>query len=484
MTSTASVPALPPESTSPPAKVDFPTWLPPMLVKELRQGMRTRGFVGAMIVFQLLMVLLMVSNLVGGSFASPAARAATFSVVNGFFWVLLTVQMLVGTPLRALGGLRAEIDTGALDLLVLTRMSAWRIVLGKWGSLMAQALLLMIAMLPYGVVRYFGGSVDLVQDAERCLALIGGCAVITAIALWASSMPRAMQIVVPIVLVVVLQFSTMMARSGAPIFTSTAALPAAIWWFDGAVLMAYFLIASVRRIAPPSDNHVAVARALSVLPLLSVPIWAKFNSSGTTQVQFVSAAIFLAITAIVELASTRVPMAVQWQPWSRRGFGGKIIGRFVMPGWPSALWFVLLAGLATVSIAHWPGLFTPDGVERATWLIGLLVGGLVVPVVVIDLLPTASVKMPLAVYTIVFGAPTVLAVFATAAARGTWLEDFARVLPISSFWLSLDNDPKFSSAHWAQFGVAGVFIVVALLRARPYWEQLRAYEILARRGDS
>ena len=31
---------------------DFPGWLPPMLVKELRQGLRTRGFVSTLVGFQ------------------------------------------------------------------------------------------------------------------------------------------------------------------------------------------------------------------------------------------------------------------------------------------------------------------------------------------------------------------------------------------------------------------------------------------------
>ena len=37
---------------------DFPRWLPPMLVKELRQGLRMRGFVATLVGFQVLMLVL------------------------------------------------------------------------------------------------------------------------------------------------------------------------------------------------------------------------------------------------------------------------------------------------------------------------------------------------------------------------------------------------------------------------------------------
>ena len=66
--------------------------------------------------------------------------------MNGVFWFIVGLQLLLVTPARAFGGLRTEIDSRSLDLLVLTRLTAWRIVLGKWTSLMVQALLLVIAL--------------------------------------------------------------------------------------------------------------------------------------------------------------------------------------------------------------------------------------------------------------------------------------------------------------------------------------------------
>src|SRR5438874_1985424 len=92
----------------PAARGDFPTWLPPMFVKELRQGLRTRGFVVVFIAFQALMALLMMGAIVGQNTAVPGARVSIGNTISGFFWTLLSVQLLLVTPARALGSLQLE----------------------------------------------------------------------------------------------------------------------------------------------------------------------------------------------------------------------------------------------------------------------------------------------------------------------------------------------------------------------------------------
>ena len=76
-------------------RIDFPTWLPAMLVKELRQGLRQRGFIAALVGFQVLMTLFLIFAVAGGT------GSASFDILQSAYWVMINVQLLIVTPLRA-----------------------------------------------------------------------------------------------------------------------------------------------------------------------------------------------------------------------------------------------------------------------------------------------------------------------------------------------------------------------------------------------
>ena len=54
-----SVPTALTETGAPPGAPDFSDWLSPILVKELRQGLKSRVFVGSFIVMQVVMIMAM-----------------------------------------------------------------------------------------------------------------------------------------------------------------------------------------------------------------------------------------------------------------------------------------------------------------------------------------------------------------------------------------------------------------------------------------
>src|SRR5882724_4477643 len=115
----AAAPLSPPDSI---LSRDFPGWLSPMLVKELRQGLRTRGFVGALVIFQIVMLVLMLAALASQTAQNPTARMSGAGITGAFFWAVISVQLLIVTPFRALGGLQHEVESRTLDLLLLTRL--------------------------------------------------------------------------------------------------------------------------------------------------------------------------------------------------------------------------------------------------------------------------------------------------------------------------------------------------------------------------
>ncbi len=147
-----------------PALTDFPDRLPPMLVKELRQGLRTRTFVALFLALQALLAVILLA----------AAGARTYDdagpTLSRVIFLLFALAVLVIQPLRGMTAVSSEVRGHTLDLIVLTRLSAWRIVLGKWVALVGQSALLLAAIAPYLILRYFFGRMDLFAE----LLLLGG----------------------------------------------------------------------------------------------------------------------------------------------------------------------------------------------------------------------------------------------------------------------------------------------------------------------
>lgn len=111
------------------------------------------------------------------------------------FWVTMVVALLFIMPLRASTSIRNELLTRNNELLLLTRQSAGRIVLGKWISFMAQSLLIAFISLPFFLIRYYYGEINLVQDVTLFFLLYLGSGMLTAYTLWASAMPSLMRII-------------------------------------------------------------------------------------------------------------------------------------------------------------------------------------------------------------------------------------------------------------------------------------------------
>lgn len=479
----AAVPRIP--------RPDFPTWLPPMLVKELRQGLRTKGFVGAFVVFQVLMAVLLIGTVGGSSLGNATARAMMAQTVNQIFWIVLAVQLLVVTPARALGSLQSETESRTIDLLLLTRLNAWRVVTGKWISLLAQAGLLFVAMLPYGMVRYFGGTTDLVTDALGCCALFGGCCVLTAAGLWASGMPRILRAVLPVVLGLGFISIANLGRGpfgGLAFFSGSFAW--ILWYFNGAVVTVFFLVTAVRRIAPIAETHVLLSRGLPLLTLLPVPIWAWMAQPTVAAAQFLFALDFLAIVCAIELASLSRPVMAHWAVWADRGLFGRCVGRLVMPGWPSAMLYLLLTGLLASLAAFSPRMISNGDTGGVIGLLGLAMAGLLAPVLVLSFAERVASRSPGGFYLLTVVALSAFGIIAagllrTLSAGESVILPIAQVLPISSFWVTLIWQRPASDLTLFMQGVLAVAVLgVALLQSRHYWREFALFEVTRRMRKS
>ena len=173
--------------------LDFPIWMPSALVKELRQGLRTPSFILLVsIVPSLLSFFFLFSFIINPLDGEPFISPDGCQII---FWVTMVVALLFIMPLRASTSIRNELLTRNNELLLLTRQSAGRIVLGKWISFMAQSLLIAFISLPFFLIRYYYGEINLVQDVTLFFLLYLGSGMLTAYTLWASAMPSLMRII-------------------------------------------------------------------------------------------------------------------------------------------------------------------------------------------------------------------------------------------------------------------------------------------------
>jgi hypothetical protein len=491
-----AIPLIP--AAAPPASADFPGWVPAVLVKELRQALRARGFVGLFLVFHLVAVIVFWWTI---EINSASGLRETFTWLNGVFWSLLNVVLLLIVPLRGLGSLRQEIDNKTLDLLVLTRLTAWRIVLGKWVALVAQAALFLLAITPYGVVRYFFGSVNLGAD----LALAGWMfltgSALAAACLWVSGLPKIFRVLLPIILFMTFQsfglasaFTVAMSgRSGmgrgmrTP-FTSLGLTGACV---IGLIILV-FLGLAVRRIAPPAENHAKWARLLGLLLLFGAMVVALGGYPGSKEL-LAFGLVTVAVISAVELSRDCLPMRPHWSPFSRGRAWRAWFGRMLLPGWPSAALFAAVAlGLLAGAVLVFPS-WRPPGLEglRLVWWLMLAWQALVFPALLLSFLPAASsMRAGGTGYFVVqalFG--TISLVSATNSAGFIGGENFARtldaicqVLPVFSFWLGAEvmkNGFSAGNIIGQALALAGLLWLV-WRQSRIYWGTVARFD---RRAD-
>lgn len=146
----------------------------PMLVKEVRQALRGRsfalGFTGA----------LGLAGLVAGISLLELGGGVGELVVLPIFFVL-AAALLVFVPFHAHQSMRQEDAEGARDLLALSPMGPWRIVLGKLAAALVLAALTLAAFVPFVVVIALQPAVDPVTTLVQLAHLSGVTAVLAAL---------------------------------------------------------------------------------------------------------------------------------------------------------------------------------------------------------------------------------------------------------------------------------------------------------------
>lgn len=336
---------------------DFPDRFSPMLVKELRQGMRARGFILLFVSFQLLLAFILVS----ASAASGTDYAG--AAASGIIFTIFGIAVLGIQPMRGANALSSEITGNTIEMMVLTRLSASRIVFGKWIAIVSQSALLLTTIVPYLILRYFFGGMNLMGELVLLALIFLTSMALTAVMVGLSGnttkIARALPIVGFIMLMqMVPSFLFRGGLSSGMDFFTLATWESRISIFCYVALIAYLgwcaLSHGISAIAPVAENH-STPRRLVALALTLAVAAATFHPDFSLPATCGFLAVILLpalITALTEPAITLPPLC---QPFLKRGLPGEIAAALLLPGWPTGVFFTcLLAGISAFAFANTP----------------------------------------------------------------------------------------------------------------------------------
>lgn len=326
--------------------------LSPILVKELRQGIRSKLFLGAFLIIQLLLflygtTLLMSSNFGGDSSAELA-----------FFWSAIVLPMLILVPAMASQGIEKEIAGKTLDLLLLTRISSYRLVLGKWASVVVQSTLLVTSALPYLMLRYFLGGIDIWNELQWFAILVLASALLAGITMgfWATKVSKLVKwagVLVffwlgPYIFVVLAVSSRGVTSSGSGL----------VVWVYAFIAMLMMLALAASRIGPPAENH---STQIRLLALAAAGAGLTFSSVQDVEVLSMILAVLILVPSIFGALTEKVRAVPRlYAPFLKRTKLLRWILFPLSPGWPGGVAFTCLVLVLVPWFPLWFGEFRPE----------------------------------------------------------------------------------------------------------------------------
>ena len=465
---------------------DFSDWLPPMLVKELRQGLRANLFVLMLVLLQTAMI-----GFFGMRLLDAPDDISASAEYDRVMWAAVAIVLLGLQPLRGSHAVSEERDHNTMDLMQLTRLSSRRMLWGKWLALVCQTILLVITILPYQVLYYFLGGVDVVQNFIWLGHMIWASVVLTAVSVAASGCS-----VVPKVVTLLLAGSpTFMCAwrfieeldasdvSGAPPMSVYAVL-----LFFTLVGIPFIISVGTARISHPCENSSAMIRLLGLIAVVGALVGSIWTAKETLVGWFVLSMAFVFWAGMEAMTEQATPRPDHYTPWVRGGVAGRIAGRLFYQGWSGGVLYVVLTTCLLEIIAYVGSLRAPAVFVPYSHL-GIIHLGMstMLPAALFCVLPRLPHKLWLSVLIQVIGVVWYVNLRSSMWENIRWKSMWMGLNPAAMFWWSgnLDiHDPAgfdFLEANRITAGVEAVLLAWLLWRMRGEFAAIRSGESLALR---
>lgn len=322
-----------------------------MLIKELRQGLRARGFTLTFLIFQGVLAFLLLT-----ATASMSSDAAG-STVSTMIFTMFSIVALVFQPMRGANAISSEITGNTIEMMVLTRLTASRIVFGKWFAIVSQSALILISIIPYLILRYFFGGMNLIGEIVLISLIFITSMSLTAIMVGLSGTTARLVRALPILgLVFGAQLVPRMlfARGSSFDMMSIFSLsdwPSRVGVFLYVCFVVYYgwcaLSQGISVIATTAENH-STPRRLVALGLVLIAIAVGFMDSVDPRALLVAFALIFGPALIVALTEPLVILPPIFEPFLKHGKLGRLASIFLLPGWPSGVFFTALVSVLCI----------------------------------------------------------------------------------------------------------------------------------------
>jgi hypothetical protein len=160
----------------------------PILVKELRQSLRSRWFE---IIFLWLCSTLTLITAVSALIDSPNGMTV-------FFWVGVASTFHVLLPLRTVFAAHDDRQRGNFELIRVAGVTAEKLTNQRITALLFHTLTLASIVLPFVILRYFLGGIELLSELKYLTLLTLGAPVVGSVFLWISTTGTAGRVILSI----------------------------------------------------------------------------------------------------------------------------------------------------------------------------------------------------------------------------------------------------------------------------------------------
>jgi hypothetical protein len=330
---------------------DFSDRISPMLVKELRQGMRAKTFI---VVFLSLQVFLAVMLFSAGA-ASTSDQVG--SVISSIIFTFFSIAVLIIQPMRGTSALSTEVKGNTIDMMALTRLSAWRIVFGKWVAIVSQSALLLTTIIPYLILRYFFGGMNLVTEMTFLILIFLTSMGLTAITVGLSGCTSVIiRLLLPVIGLVMLAWTLLVAsisrafrHSGGPLdflsLDSTESRIGVAVYIATVVYLGYTMLSmGASLIAPAAENHAFPRRLLAALLVFLLLGLSVFDMMPFDAL-LICVSIVVVPSVVVALTDSSMLVPTVCKPFVRRGIIGRGLGWLFYPTWESGVIHAILISL-------------------------------------------------------------------------------------------------------------------------------------------
>jgi hypothetical protein len=235
-------------------------WVNPILIKEARQSLKSRQF---LITFFLLLLASCLWTILGVVSYSPDVHyVPTGSSLLIGYYLVMAIPMIGMVPLAAHRSLVAEIDDDTFEMLVITRLSSMRIVMGKLNSAILQMLIYFAAIVPCLAFSYLLRGVSLPMIGALIITTFFTALLVTCFSLMLSTLAftRTGQTLALLAVLAVLLFTEIMCFAFCVdgLFQSNDEdiyLGLSLYVVVGLSCMVMFIKAAAARIAPVTENR-------------------------------------------------------------------------------------------------------------------------------------------------------------------------------------------------------------------------------------